>query len=210
MADPHADSEILTRGPSVERARAVMILLHGRGGRAADILGLAPAIAGEDMAVLAPQAAGQTWYPQSFRAPLAANQPHLDSALGLTGRLIAELLGRGVPSQRLAIAGFSQGACLACETVSRHAMHYGAVVAFTGGLIGPDGTPWQSESLAGTQIFLGSADVDPHVPPERVRATAENFTGRGAMVDLRIYPGLGHSINDDEIARARALTDSLG
>ncbi len=156
------------------------------------------------------QAAGNTWYPQSFLAPLEANQPHLDSALGKLESIVADLLARGVESERVALLGFSQGACLTCEFTARNPRRYGAVMALTGGLIGPTGTPSNYPgSLAGTPVFLGTSDPDPHVPFARVKETEGVFSRMGATVELRRYPGMPHTINEDELGACRALLARL-
>lgn len=206
LSEPHAGQPVLRTGPSTENARLVAILLHGRGASADDILGLAQQFGVSDIAYIAPQAAGSTWYPSSFLAPLAQNEPWLGSALRVVGGLVEDLAGQGVPSERVLVMGFSQGACLALEFAARHARRYAAVVAFTGGLIGPPGTPRDyTGHLAGTPIFIGSSDVDPHVPLERVRESSAVFRRMGGSVDERIYPRMGHTINADELQAAHAL-----
>jgi predicted esterase len=204
--DPHADQPVMRAGPPPESARATLILVHGRGASAESILSLYPVLGIDDLAAVAPQAAGNTWYPHSFLAPLEANQPYLDSALGRIESLVADLLSRGVASDRIAILGFSQGACLATEFVARHPRRYAAVMGLTGGLIGPPGTPRDYPgSLAGTPVFLGTSDPDPHVPFERVRETEATLTRMGATVEVRRYPGMPHTINQDELDACRTL-----
>lgn len=204
--DPHAGQPLLTAGPAPEQAAAMLVLIHGRGATAASILALHAGLGIEGLAAVAPQAAGNTWYPHSFLAQMAANQPDLDSALGRIESIVADLLTRGVPSERIAILGFSQGACLTSEFVARHPRRYGAVMALTGGLIGPPGTPREYPgSLSGTPVFLGTSDPDPHVPFERVRETEAVLSGMGASVDVRRYPGMPHTINDDELDACRRL-----
>src|SRR5687768_9708317 len=210
MTDPHANAPVLTSGPRSEDAAGTLILIHGRGATAESILSLLPELELDDIAVaaLAPQAAGNTWYPYSFLAPLDANQPYLDSALRKVEKIVSDLLSRGIDSERMALLGFSQGACLACEFAARHARPrgYAAVLALSGGLIGPPGTPRNySGSLAGTEIFLGCSDVDPHIPWERVEETAAVFSTLGAAVDMRKYPGMPHTINHDEIDACRTI-----
>jgi predicted esterase len=206
VGDPHAGQPVLRVGPSPEQARLTAILLHGRGASAEDILGLARQFTAGDVAYLAPQAARSTWYPYSFLAPLEQNEPWLGSALRLIANLVQDLGGHGVAADRIALMGFSQGACLALEFAARHARRYAAVVAFTGGLIGPPGTAWDDAGdFAGTPIFIGSSDVDPHVPVARVHESTAILRGMGAEVDERIYPGMGHTINADELAAADAL-----
>jgi len=158
------------------------------------------------LAALAPQAAGQTWYPHSFLAPLDANQPYLNSALGRLDSLVADLLERGIAKERIVLLGFSQGACLTLEFVARHPRRYGAVIGLTGGLIGPPVPPRNYPgSLAGTPVFLGTSDPDPHVPFARVKETEATLSRMGAEVELRRYPGMPHTINDDELDVCRTL-----
>jgi predicted esterase len=203
---PHAGQPVLRSGPSVKDARLVAIMLHGRGASAEDILGLAGQFGAKDVAYLAPQAKGGTWYPYSFLAPLQQNEPWLGSALRVVDGLVQDLAQQGVPAERLAVMGFSQGACLTLEFAARHARRYAAVVAFTGGLIGPTGTPRHyAGAFDGTPIFIGSSDVDPHVPLERVRESTAVLRRMGGIVDERIYPRMGHTINADELAAADAL-----
>jgi len=205
-ADPHANQPLLTAGPAPEVAPATIILLHGRGASAESILSLIDPLEAHDCAALAPQASGHTWYPHSFLAHLDANQPFLNSALARVRTLIDNLLARGVPSERIILLGFSQGACLASESAARNPRRYGTVIAFTGGLIGPPGTPRDyAGSFENTPVFLGASDPDPHVPFARVQETADTFSRMGARVELRRYPGLPHTINEDEIAAASKL-----
>ncbi len=181
-------------------------MLHGRGASAEDILTLADQFSARDVAYLAPQAESGTWYPYSFLAPLPQNEPWLGSALRVVAGLVQELAQQGVPTERLAVMGFSQGACLALEFAARHARRYAAVVAFTGGLIGPTGTPRHyAGAFDGTPIFVGCSDVDPHVPLERVRESTAVLRRMGAIVDERIYPHMAHTINADELAVVDAL-----
>lgn len=202
----HARQPALVAGPPPEKAPATLILLHGRGGSARDMMLLVEPLEAGACAVIAPQAAGNTWYPHSFLAPLETNQPSLDFALGYVGQLVGDLLERGVAPERMVLLGFSQGACLASEFAARNAGRYGAIVGFTGGLIGPPGMPREYRgAFEGTPVFLGSGDPDPHVPFARVQETAEVFTRMGAQVDLRRYPGRPHTIGGEEIAAAREL-----
>jgi predicted esterase len=205
-ADPHANQPVLTAGPTPEKAAATILLMHGRGADAESILSLYGELGAPRFAAIAPQAAENSWYPHSFLAPLDANQPYLDSALGRLDSLVADLLARGISSERIVMLGFSQGACLTSEFVARHPRHYGAVIALTGGLIGPPGTPRNyPSSLAGTPVFLGTSDPDPHVPFERVKETEAVLRRMGAAVELRRYPGMPHTINDDELDVCRKL-----
>lgn len=204
--DPHAGQPVLHTGAPIAKARVVTIAIHGRGASAEDILGVTREFTAQDVAYLAPQAAGNTWYPYSFLAPMDQNEPGLSSALKLVEGLIEQLRHQGVPSERVALMGFSQGACLTCEFAARHAQRYALVAGFSGGVIGPPGTPRRYEgSFGGTPIFLGCSDVDPHIPVERVHESAEVFAEMGAVVDKRIYPGMGHTISRDEIDAVDAL-----
>jgi predicted esterase len=205
-SDPHNGQPILGAGPQPEHAAATLILVHGRGATAGSILPLHGEFGIDNLAALAPQAAGNTWYPYPFMSPLELNQPYLDSALRRLESLVTDLIDRGVASERIALLGFSQGACLTTEFVARHPRRYGAVMGLTGGLIGPAETPRDyGGSLRGTPVFLGSGDPDPHIPFERVRETESVLTRMGANVEVRRYPGMPHSINADEIEACRAL-----
>ena len=209
-SDPHANQPILTAGPAPEKADATILLVHGRGASAASILELYRVLDADNFAAIAPLAAGNTWYPNSFLAPIESNEPYLTSALNRIDALIADILGRGIPSKHIALLGFSQGACLTSEFVARHPRRYGAVMALTGGLIGPPGTPRNYPgSLAGTPIFLGTSDPDPHVPFERVQETQTVLRGMGANVELRRYPGIPHTIIDDELDACRKLLKQI-
>jgi predicted esterase len=208
--DPHARQPVLTAGPPPEQADGVLVLVHGRGATAQSILSLYEELGVKSLSALAPQAAEQTWYPNSFLASLTTNQPYLDSALGRLESIVTDLLARGVPSQRIALLGFSQGACLTLEFIARHPRPYGAVMGLTGGLIGPPGTPREYPgSLGGTPVFLGTSDPDPHVPFERVRETEAVLTRMGAEVELHRYPGMPHTVNEDELDACRALLRRL-
>jgi predicted esterase len=204
------DERIRTAGRDLADAEAAAILVHGRGGSAEGMLELAAATGVEDIAWLAPQADGGEWYPHSFLAAIESNEPWLSASLDLLGRLVARCGTAGLPPERIAFAGFSQGACLSAEFAARNARRYGGLVLLSGGLIGPPGTPREyAGSLAGTPVLLGCSDVDPHIPVERVHETARVLSSMGADVDERIYPGLGHTVVDDEIAAARAILEGL-
>lgn len=204
--DPHGDQPVLRHGPDVRDARLAMILVHGRGGSAEDLLNLGLALRLDDILFLAPQAGGQTWYPYSFLMPIDRNEPGLTSGLNRISSLIDTLRHEGLTPDRIGLFGFSQGACLALEYAARYARRYAAVIGLSGGLIGPPGTPRKYPgSLDGTPVFLGCSDIDPHIPVERVHETEEVFTRLGATVDKRIYPGMGHLVNEEEISAVRAI-----
>lgn len=205
-SDPHRDQPILTAGVPLSDAQAALILLHGRGTSADSIMQLAEPLAHDQYAYLAPQAAGYTWYPHRFIAPLAQNEPFLSSALAAVGRTLQQVLDAGIPAERVVIGGFSQGACLAAEFVVRNPRRYGGLLVFSGGLIGPPGTTWNSDgSLSGTPILVGCSDSDPHVPLERIHETTHALQRIGAQVTEQIYPGMGHIIIPDEIDFAQQL-----
>ena len=184
-----------------------MIVVHGRGASAADILSLADEVGVRDVAYLAPEAAGQTWYPYSFLAPMGDNEPFLGSALGVLDRIVHDLWqDHRIGPERIGLCGFSQGACLSLEYAARHARRYAAVVGLSGAMIGPPGTPREyAGTMDGTPVFLGCSDVDPHIPLARVHETAEVLRRLGASVDERIYPRMGHVVNPDEIDAVRKL-----
>jgi predicted esterase len=187
-----------------------MILVHGRGAPAEDILSLGRELDRPDLAYLAPQAPGYAWYPYSFLAPLEQNEPGLSDGLALLGHLLERLAGAGIPPERTVLLGFSQGACLSLEFAARNAKRFGGVVGLSGGLIGPPGTPRDYPgSLADTPVFLGCSDRDPHIPLERVQETTKVLTGMGARVTERIYPAMGHTVNEDELKHVRDLLAGL-
>jgi predicted esterase len=209
--DPHGQQPILSAGKQPFDARLTMILVHGRGASAEDILSLTPELNASDVAYLAPQASGGTWYPYSFMAPNERNEPYLSSALGVLSRLVQSIADRGVGASRIALLGFSQGACLTLEYAARHAQRYAGVFGLSGALIGPPGTSRKyAGSLDGTPVFLGCSDVDPHIPLERVRESADVFRDLGATVDERIYPSMGHVVNRDELAAIAAVLRAAG
>jgi phospholipase/carboxylesterase len=208
--DPHGGQPFLERGSALASAEAAVILAHGRGASAEDILGLADHFDFPGVAYLAPEAAGHAWYPHSFLAPIEENQPWLDSALRLIGRVVERATAARIPRHKIAFVGFSQGACLVTEFVARNATRYGGLVAFTGGLVGPPGTRFQySGDLSGTECFLGAGDPDPHVPWKRVEESASALSDLGAAVVLKRYPGLPHTINEDEIRQAQTILRRL-
>jgi predicted esterase len=194
-------------------------MLHGRGATAASILELADLFGRPDVAYIAPQAPGGTWYPYSFLAPLDANQPHLDRALDTAGEVLDRVAAAGVPPERTVLLGFSQGACLAAETAARRGRPLGGLVVWSGGLIGTGDIPGAEApddkefsyrgSLAGTPVFIGCSDVDPHIPLSRVHRTSSILRDLGARVTERIYPGMPHTVVEDEIQWARDLLTAL-
>lgn len=207
---PHQGQQVFTAGKPLAEAQAVMILIHGRGATAVSILELANELYQPEFAYLAPQAAGGTWYPYSFLAPMTQNEPGLSSGLQVMTDLISQVEHVGIPAKKIVLAGFSQGACLASEFVARNARRYGGLLAFSGGLIGPPGTPRDyAGSLAGTPVFLGCSDVDFHVPLERVEETAVTLTHLGAEVNKQIYPNMPHTIVPDEIDHANQILQTI-
>ncbi len=202
----HAAAPVYNIGTGLHDARMAAILLHGRGGSAEDILRLARVLNVPDIVFLAPDAAGRSWYPQSFLAAHGANDAHVASAHTLIEAIIQRLAGFGLGSDRVAIIGFSQGACLAADHAAKFPRRYGFIASCTGGLVGPPDTKFSfTGSLAHTPVFLGANDPDPHVPWTRVEQTAEVLEGMGASVSLVRYPGLPHAVNNDQVERIRGL-----
>jgi phospholipase/carboxylesterase len=209
VISPHEGVAVLQAGEPLGKARAAMILLHGRGASAEDILTVGAELAQPGFAYLAPQAAGNAWYPNPFTAPLEANEPYLSSALEVVKTLLARV-EETIPAQRVILLGFSQGACLTLEFAARHARPYGGVVALSGGLIGPDLTPRDYPGdFEGTPAFLGCSDVDPHIRKDRVLEAGEVFKRMGAHVTVRLYPGMGHMVNQDEIDSVREIVAAI-
>jgi predicted esterase len=208
--NPHQGQPVYQSGEALEKARAAMVLVHGRGATAEDILTLTTEFNLGGFTYLAPQAAGNTWYPQSFLSPIQQNEPYLSSALELLG-YIGERLGEaGFPPERTILLGFSQGACLALEFAARNARRYGGLAGLSGGLIGPPGTPREYPgSLEGTPVFLGCSDVDPHIPKSRVLETAEVLKKMGGEVNTILYPRMGHMVNQEEIHHVRKMMENL-
>lgn len=208
--DPHRETAIERTGPPLEDADAAVVLVHGRGARAHGMLDFANEIDHDGVVYLAPQAERGTWYPQSFMAPIDANQPHLRSALDKLASVRSTIDEAGLPPGRTVLLGFSQGACLACEFAARNAREYGGVVALSGGLIGPEGTAFDYDGdMDGTSVFLGCGDQDPHIPVERVEETADAFDSLGATVDKRIYEGMGHGVIEDEMTAVRDIVGDV-
>jgi phospholipase/carboxylesterase len=210
-SDPHAAGVVLQRGAPLSEARLAVVLLHGRGGSAQDILGLSSALNVPGVAYQAPQASEHTWYPLSFLAPRQENEPFLSSALAKVGAVVRSIEEAGFSRKQIVIAGFSQGACLATEFVARSPAQYGGLIAFTGGLIGPPGTNFRDlakgtpKALAGTPVLFCSGDPDPHVPWARVEESASVLSGMGGSVLTRRYPGRPHTITQAELQLAHEL-----
>lgn len=206
MEGPHQNQPIRVIGAPLKEARGAMVMLHGRGATAESILTLVPALGVSDFTYLAPQAGGNSWWPQSFLAPIRSNEPGISSAMVAVEGVLARIAAGGVPPERTVLLGFSQGACLAAEYAARHAHRYGGVVALSGGLIGPEGTPRNYDGrLDGSPVFLGCSDIDSHIPAERVRLSASVLERLGGLVTMRLYPGMGHTINDDELNAVRGI-----
>ena len=207
---PHQGQPLLAAGRSLDEAKAAMILVHGRGATARSILDLGAVLADPDLAYLAPQASGNTWYPYSFMAPVAANEPGITSGLLTLSDTVALVKDAGITTDKIIIGGFSQGACLSSEFAARNAQRYGGLLVFSGGLIGPPGTLRQYDgSLAGVPVFIGCSDIDPHIPVERVEETTATLTNLGASVIQKIYPGMGHTIIEDEISQAMRIVKNV-
>ena len=210
IQDPHRGQSVRIAGAPLDRARAAILMIHGRGARAEDILSLAEQFRQTGFAYFAPQAAGNTWYPNRFLVPLSENEPWLSSALAFVDEVLTQIVNAGIPAERTLLLGFSQGACLTLEFAARNARRYGGVVGLSGALIGPEGTPRNyAGSLVGTPAFLGCSDVDFHVPKERVNEAAIVLHNLGAVVTKRLYPNLDHSVNQDEIDFVRGMMQAL-
>lgn len=204
------DTHVVRAGSEVARANAAVVMIHGRGASADGMLGLAGEFSVPSIAYVAPQAPTSTWYPHSFLAPLAQNEPALSEALAAVDRVVADAVAQGMPYERIVLLGFSQGACLALEYAARHARRWGGVVALSGGLIGPDRTPRNyTGRLDDTPVFLGCSDVDSHIPLDRVHESADVMAKLGGDVTKRIYPGMGHTIVQDEVAHMQQLLRSF-
>jgi predicted esterase len=209
--DPHAGGSVLRAGDPLNQATLAVVLLHGRGGSAEDILELGSAFNLPGIAYLAPQAAGHTWYPLSFLAPWEENEPYLSSALAKVHSVISTLEQTGFDRKQIVVAGFSQGACLATEFIASRPAQYGGLIAFTGGLIGPPGSLQRSHvgDLAGTPALLSSGDPDPHVPWARVEESAAILGAIGAKVITKRYPGRPHTVTQEELEVARILLSQI-
>ena len=203
---PHQGQPVYRAGAKLAQARLGMIMLHGRGATAGDILSLAAEFDQSEVAYLAPQAANHTWYPYSFLEPIERNEPALSSGLAFVSEILETLAAEGLPPERVVLLGFSQGACLATEYTARHARRYAGLAGLSGGLIGPSVERERYQgSLEGTPVFLGCSDVDPHIPKARVEETSEVLRALGGQVTLRLYPNLPHTVNRDEIEAVKAM-----
>jgi phospholipase/carboxylesterase len=208
MAVAHGQ-RVVQAGEPLRTARAAMILLHGRGASAEDILTVAAEVQQPGWAYVAPQAAGNAWYPSPFTAPIEDNEPYFSAALDTVSKAVAQAT-ETVPAERVVLLGFSQGACLGLEWAARHARRFGGVVGLSGGLIGPDGTPRDYPGdFDGTPAFLGCSDTDPYIARYRVEEAADVYRRMGAGVTLRLYPGLPHTVSEDEIAEVRRIVESI-
>ncbi|MFB6086654.1 MAG: alpha/beta hydrolase [Halodesulfurarchaeum sp.] len=209
-AGPHQDQPLIEAGTSLESAEAALVLVHGRGASARSITQLGRQVHDEGVALLAPQAAGSEWYPNSFLAPVESNEPGRTSGLQAIEDAIEKARNAGIPNERIMLAGFSQGACLASEFLARNSTRYGGLAALSGGLLGETVDPADYEGdLAGTPVFIGCSDVDPHIPAERVRETAAVFETLSADVDMRLYEGMAHTVNREEQERVAELVAEL-
>lgn len=207
---PHGGQPVAAAGRPLGESHAVMIMVHGRNAGPENIIDLADALDRPDFTYLAPAASGRTWYPLSFMAPIEQNEPGISSGLGVLDALVSAVLEHGVQREHVFLLGFSQGACLTGTFAARHAGRFGGVILYSGGLIGPPGTRWDYPgSFDGSPVFLGCSDIDSHVPKTRVDESAEVFERMGADVTKRIYPGMGHTVNADEIRFTRKLMDAV-
>lgn len=207
---PHAGQPIRQAGMPIEHAKAAVLLFHDRASTAEDIIDLWEEFDNPEAAYLAPEASGRSWFPKNCLSAYAQNEPHLSSGLWVITKLLQALQDAGIPSERVILAGFSQGACLVSEYAARNTRRYGGVVAFSGGLLGPEGRLRRYRgSLNGTPVFLGCSDIDFHVPKTRIKETAEVFRELNASVTERIYPGMPHTLNEDELSHAREMLEAL-
>ena len=207
---PHGGQPAMTRGRPLGEGRVVVIMVHVRGAGPENILDLVPALQHPDVTYLAPAAAGRSWYPESFLASTKLNEPGITSGISVVHGMIDDAVAAGVPLGQIVLLGFSQGACLTATAAQRRPARYGGVIVYSGGLIGPPGTMWSERgSFAGTPVFLGCSTDDAHVPEDRVKASASVFERMSAKITLRIYPGMGHMVNEEEIAFTRTLLTTL-
>lgn len=207
---PHQSGQTVTAGSDPESASAAMIMIHGRGATAESILTLANEFGDHNLHLTAPQAFGFQWYPYSFLAPAESNEPGLSSGLQAIHDILMNLNEQGIPDEKIILLGFSQGACLASEYAARHPARYGGLIVFSGGLIGDELNPESyTGSLDGTPAFMGCSDIDPHIPEERVHESSSIFKQLGASVNKKIYPQMGHTINEDEIDSTKEIIQSV-
>jgi phospholipase/carboxylesterase len=207
---PHKGQPVYNSGESLETADAAVVMLHGRGATAMDILSLAAEWTAPGFAYLAPQAANNTWYPYRFMELTISNEPWLSSALSIVARIMQHLKDAGITPEKTVLLGFSQGACLALEYAARNAARYGGIVGLSGGVIGADGEPRQDKgNLQGTPVFLGCSDIDPHIPKERVMDTAALMESLGGKVSVKLYPNMEHTVNQDEISIVKEMLHSV-
>jgi predicted esterase len=212
VMNPHEGQHVLRGGAPVAKAKVALILIHGRGASAEDIysLGEEVSVGVQGVALLAPQAEGNVWYPQRFFAPLEQNEPYLGSAIGVVGGLVGEVARAGVPHERIVLIGFSQGACLSLEFASRNPRRYGGIMGLSGALIGPPGSPRKDAgSLDGTPVYLGCSDRDAHIPLASVEESAVVLARQGASVTKVIFPGMGHTVNGEELGVMQQLVRNL-
>ncbi len=204
---PHQGQNIVHAGADLSAAKAVMIMIHGRGASAQSILGLAGELDNVDeITFLAPQAANNTWYPYSFLSPTDQNQPGLNSGLQAIYDLISGVQSKGFSSDKIFLLGFSQGACLASEFAARHPAKYAGIIALSGGVIGDSvELSKYNGDMKGTPVFMGCSDIDPHIPEQRINESVKVFNKLGASVQKNIYPGMGHLVNEDEIKHIQEL-----
>lgn len=208
---PHFGNTVVYAGAPLETADAAMILVHGRNAAPANILAMLPRIDRPQFACLVPAATGGAWYPNPFISPREQNEPGISSALFVLESLVTDLLARGLPSHKIVLLGFSQGACLSSEFALRHPRRYGGVMVLSGALIGAPGTTWDDVTGAfdGTPVLFGCSDMDSHIPADRVIESEAVFRRLGAAVTRRFYPSMGHLVNDDEISVVRGVLDGV-
>lgn len=208
--EPHVGQPIETTGRPLGEGRAVMIMIHGRQAAPVNILQLVDSLSQPEFTYIAPAAANNTWYPYSFMADKEQNEPGISSGVAVIDGVVSDVVNKGILKDHIVLLGFSQGACLTAEYAVEHADRFGGVILYSGSVIGPPGTTWAyGGSFDGTPIFMGCSDVDSHVPLERIEEGAAVFERMGATVTKRIYPGMGHQINDDEIAFTQGLMRNL-
>ena len=204
-------NRIVHAGSAIEKAGAAIIMIHGRNAAPENILDLLPVLDRPQFAALAPAAPGGAWYPFSFMAEREKNEPGISDGLALIGSLVADLIANGFPTQKIMLLGFSQGACLTSEFAIRNPRRYGGVMVLSGGVIGAPGTTWDdvTGSLDSTPVFLGCSDIDSHIPASRVLESEQVFKKLSASVTRRLYPGMGHLVNKDEIEHVQVVMDQV-